>query len=202
MVTTFDHPNIKQLVEYGIEENTLHLIYTTSSTSLQSYIDSSREIPIDKILSIIHSLATGLNYLHKSGFIHRAFKPKYILFEYKQPVKIAGLKDCIRVSYDSFETKDYSVYSPCYVSPEFLSSKPYNHKSDIWALGIIFYQLLTKTHPFGDITKMEMLIENIKNGSIAWPVHFNEQVLTLLQGMLNRDVSKRFSAQDILNLFD
>jgi serine/threonine protein kinase len=92
------------------------------------------------------------------------------------------------------------VGTPFYMSPELYNSKPYDFKSDIWALGCVLYEMLSLRHAF-DAKEMPALILKVLRGSIpSIPSHYNPMLQELTKALLNRQPSKRPTCQAIFKL--
>lgn len=76
-----------------------------------------------------------------------------------------------------------------YWAPEILNNEPITHKSDVWAVGVLIFVLLTGEYPF-DIKKEDSVINNIKDTNVNWrPMLENPRMLNLLRNMLTADQS-------------
>lgn len=88
----------------------------------------------------------GFSYLYEQKIIHRDLKPANLLISEKNILKIAdfgfGIKQC-----DAANSK-YNVGSPLYMAPESLKRSDYSFKTDIWGIGVIFFQMLTGSTPW------------------------------------------------------
>ena len=92
------------------------------------------------------------------------------------------------------------VGTPCYISPELCEGKPYNQKSDIWALGCVVFELTTLNRAF-EAQTLPALILKIMRGTVA-PIadHYSDDLRDLILSMLHLDPSKRPSINQIMAL--
>ena len=165
---------------------------------LEQLLIERKKIPLNEnfIWKVFIQIVIGLGELHKMNILHRDIKTSNIFLTKNNDVKIGDLgiaKELIQKRYAST-----LIGTPYYLSPEICKEKPYNEKSDIWALGCILYELCTFEHPF-DANNQIALIKKIltskpKPISITFDVNFNKIVMKLLQ----KDMSKRPSCQIIL----
>lgn len=94
----------------------------------------------------MNQIIRGYNNISNKGIIHRDLKPANIFLRNSQ-VKIADFGFALK-STDSKKYSSYNVGSPIYMPPEALNDNKYSFKSDIWALGVIFYEMLTGKTPW------------------------------------------------------
>ena len=100
-----------------------------------------------------YEIISGLKYLYTHGILHRDIKPQNILIHNKT-IKISDFGFA-----KSFEKNDLITTfcgSPLYMAPEIITSHEYNSLSDIWSLGVVLYELLSKKHPYNCDTKKEL----------------------------------------------
>lgn len=90
------------------------------------------------------------------------------------------------------------VGTPYYLSPEVCEDRPYNNKSDIWALGCVLYELCALRHPFEAWTKEILFSKIIKGHFSSIPKHYSKDLSEILQSCLATDQQKRFSIEDII----
>jgi serine/threonine-protein kinase ULK/ATG1 len=99
-----------------------------------------------------------IGYLNfaKKHIIHRDLKPANILVAENHVLKIADFGFAIKVS-DALKSNKYNVGSPLYMAPESLKKNEYTLKTDIWALGVIFYEILTGETPWKAKNEKELV---------------------------------------------
>ena len=114
--------------------------------TLKKYIKDHRFLNEEKSLNIVKSLLEGYQNLVDHRVIHRDLKPANILLK-NNKIKIADFGFAMK-STDSKKYSSYNVGSPIYMPPEALNDNKYSFKSDIWAIGVIFYELLTGKTPW------------------------------------------------------
>ena len=97
-------------------------------------------------IQIIEQLIAGYLEVYRKSILHRDLKPANI-FMHEDSIKIADFGFAIKVQ-DYRKNSNYNVGSPLYMPPEALIHNKYSFKSDIWAIGVIFYEMLTGKAPW------------------------------------------------------
>ncbi|EEH51744.1 uncharacterized protein MICPUCDRAFT_23057, partial [Micromonas pusilla CCMP1545] len=142
--------------------------------------------------------ALGLHHIHRLKILHRDIKSENIFLDARGDAKIGDLGVAKVMSHEGSLARTL-VGTPYYLSPELCENKPYDHKSDVWSLGCVIYEMLTGTHPFhGD--NQGALFMKILRGKYP-PVNeraYGEDIRALLDRCLANDVRTRLDARGIL----
>ena len=152
-------------------------------------------------------MTIGLRFLHQNSYIHCDMKMENILLSSdKRHIKISdfGLARRITVNYKNHPDTSKLTFQGTadYLAPEVFLGQEFNHKIDIWSLGVIFYELIVKSSPFDGNTEEE-IFENSQKLKFQENILPNypeneEQGSKLLENMLKIDVKQRFSCAEIL----
>ena len=147
----FSHKNIIRFHDYiKTRRDIFFVLEYCNEGDLGEYISSEDKGFNNKYF---YEIISGLRYLHKQGVLHRDIKPQNILIHNKT-IKISDFGFA-----KAFEKNDLITTfcgSPLYMAPEIITSHEYNSLSDIWSLGVVLYELLTKQHPYNCDTKKEL----------------------------------------------
>eukprot|EP00993_Chasmostoma_nieuportense_P003238 NODE_396_length_2301_cov_27.009200_g367_i0.p1 GENE.NODE_396_length_2301_cov_27.009200_g367_i0~~NODE_396_length_2301_cov_27.009200_g367_i0.p1 ORF type:complete len:721 (-),score=168.90 NODE_396_length_2301_cov_27.009200_g367_i0:79-2241(-) len=196
------HPNITLYQDSFTHMDTLHIVMEyADSGSLQGLLDGLRQrgatLNEEKVYHYFCQLLSALNHLHGVKVLHRDLAPKNVfLTQNKSVVKLGdfGISTFLNATGAMVATQ---CGTPHYYSPELCMSRPYNSKSDIWALGCVLYQLMTCRPPF-EAPSMPALMARICAGEYRpVPSHFSSELRNLLGSMLNV-ASKRPNAAQLL----
>ena len=200
------HPNIIKIIEILEDEKYFYIIYDyCPGKDLFNYFYSNRtqmnEVLIKKALTQILS---ALAYLHHSGVIYKNLIPSKILVYNKEfdPNDIQiKLGDLINNT-EGFSKKNYTytgfgntINEPLFIAPEYLEKK-YNHKVDIWGVGMLAYLLFVGAPPFKG--PKHKIIYDIANSDIEYPPELEHSKRILLQKMLARNPNERSDADSLL----
>jgi eukaryotic-like serine/threonine-protein kinase len=160
VMDTLDHPAILKGLGSG-KYNRIPFLVTefVDGKSLRQIIDNSAPMPVEQANDLIRKIADGMAYCHKNDVVHRDLKPENIFItDLNQPVimdfGLALTKGAHRVTYSNLSA---TMGTPDYMSPEQIDGKRGDQRTDIYALGIIFYEMLAGHPPFtGDSTMVVM----------------------------------------------
>jgi serine/threonine protein kinase len=143
-----DHPHVVKLLEYGATDDSQYLVLEfVEGLNLRALMrEGGGALPAEVALAIFCSLLEGVDEIHRRGFIHRDLKPENILIGNDGGVKICDFDLAIRE--DSPRQDGAISGSPGYMSPEAILGEKITPASDIFSLGILFYELLTGARPF------------------------------------------------------
>jgi len=116
--------------------------------SLEDLLIREKQIPSERIKSILSDIASALKHAHEAGIVHRDVKPANILIEKK--TGIAKLSDfgVIKAPFSMATQEGMTLGSPGYMSPEQIDGTGVDQRSDLFSLGIIYYQMVSGHHPF------------------------------------------------------
>ncbi|XP_075928874.1 serine/threonine-protein kinase Nek8-like isoform X1 [Petromyzon marinus] len=195
------HPNVIKYFENFLADKALMIAmeYAPGGT-LAEYIQKRGGSLLDEdtILHFFVQIALALHHVHSNHILHRDLKTHNILLDKRQTVVKIGDFGISKIL--SSKSKAYTVVgTPCYISPELCEGKPYNQKSDIWALGCILYELASLKRAF-EAENLPALVLKIMSGNFA-PVsdRYSGELRQLVVSLLNLDPSKRPQLSEVLS---
>ena len=152
-----------------------------------------------KVLHWFVQMALGLHYMHSNRILHRDLKTQniFLLGNGRLVLGDLGISKVLEGTMDFAET---CIGTPYYMSPEIFKNKPYNHKSDIWALGCVLYELVTLNHAF-DAASLNGLAAKIIRGRYP-PIStkYSRNLRSLIDAMLDKAPANRPDLEDILRM--
>src|SRR4051794_4287528 len=145
------HPNIVQVFDFGLDEGTHRNFIVMEFVDGQSCAEMLREhgsLPVDEAVEILAQSCRGLDYAHRNGVVHRDVKPGNLLRSREGMVKLADF-GIAKAAEDSDITKVGSVLgTAAYLAPEQARGEAAGPASDMYALGVVAYQLLAGRLPY------------------------------------------------------
>jgi serine/threonine protein kinase len=209
-VSTLDHPNIMRIYDFsGPEHEQLWLVAElVSGTTLASMQQDrvNQRFPEITAACIIREICRALEHAHKSGIVHRDIKPENVMVTGDGRLKLMDFgiaKDTQR--HRKTQTGMF-MGSPSYMSPEQVKGKNIDARSDIFSLGVLFYELLTGRLPFEAASSADVIVK-ITAGDFVYP-RFRTQGLSrecdqLVVRCMQKNPESRFqSATELGNAVD
>ena len=147
-VASFQHENIITLYDYFRERGALFMVMEfVEGIDLYDLIERCNKIPTDVASIITLSVARALDYAHFRGVIHRDVKPANIIISKAGEVKLTDF-GIARTEESDLTEAGIGLGTPAYMSPEQIIGDKLDHRSDIWSLGVVLYQMVTGSKPF------------------------------------------------------
>jgi serine/threonine protein kinase len=159
------HPNILGTFDAHIEGDATFIVMELieGGCTLADYCRVEQLLPIEKVVEIIFKCAKALDYAHKQGVIHRDIKPTNILADAALNPKVGDFSISYVNRSDVAETQVTGLIgSPLYMSPEQLKEEPVTNQTDLYALGLVLYEMLTGKHPF-TAPKLSLIMNRVLN---------------------------------------
>ena len=202
LLASMNSPYVVKYIESFEEKDILYIIMEYCeegdlSQQMERMLCKNKKFTEDEIWKLFIQICFGLGYLHKKKVLHRDMKTLNVFLSKNKAVKIGDLGVSKKLNKTNF-AKTF-IGTPYYLSPEICEDKPYNEKSDIWALGVILYEMCTFKHPF-EAKSQPGLIMKILTGKFedipnTYSIHLQEMVKCLLE----KDIKKRPYVVDIMN---
>lgn len=190
------HANIATVFDVGEEgETTFIAMEFVEGRTLESYLATNSTPRFDETLEILSQIAAGLDAAHAQGVIHRDVKPANILIRADGQVKITDF-GIARFSATELTQTRTALGTPSYMSPEQLGGEELDGRTDLYALGVIAFRMLTGEKPY-KADEVATLIVKIMQGKTVDPIHLNpllpQASRKALQRAIAHDRDQRFA---------
>ncbi|XP_065667362.1 serine/threonine-protein kinase Nek1 isoform X7 [Hydra vulgaris] len=197
------HPNIVSYKESFQFDNgclAIVMVYCEGGdlyTRLKEQAKLGQYLSETQVVEWFIQIAMALQYMHNENILHRDLKTQNIFLSKTKIIKLGDL-GIARVLENNFDMATTMIGTPYYMSPELFSNKPYNTKSDIWALGCCVYEMITLKHAF-NASDMNSLVYKILKGKLpSMPQHYSQDLQEIIKTMLMHNPTSRPSAARLL----
>ncbi len=163
------HPNIVTIYDVGEDHDMAYIaMELIKGENLTCYCQKETLLSLKRVLHVVTSVAQALDYAHNQGVVHRDIKPANIILQNDDQVKVADF-GIARVMSSSKTQTGVIFGTPNYMSPEQVAGKRVDGRSDLFSLGVVFYELLSGKKPFQgeNITSLMYAIANTMHVALA-----------------------------------
>ena len=200
VMSTLDSPYVVRYFDCFIDGTKLCMVmnYAPGGTLHASIRKHPGGLPEEQCWKNVIHVALALRHLHGKNVLHRDIKSLNVFLDEFGDIQVGDLGIARQMSNSTLFAKTV-VGTPYYLSPELCEDKPYNTKSDLWALGVLAYEMAAGRHPF-DAQNEGALIRKIVKGVYA-PLptaRFSKAYCDLVYGLLAKEPLKRPSAAALL----
>lgn len=201
-----DHPNAVTIHDFGVYADQAYLVMQlVEGRSLKKEIAQRKRLPQRAVVQISNQVCAALAAAHKAGIVHRDLKPDNIMVA-QQPdgdysavvldfgiAKVLGAAD---LSGTSVTKVGKVVGTPQYMAPEQVLGKELDHRSDIYSLGVIFYQMLCGKPPFDAPSLMPLMMKHVHDepvplGSVDPELNISQELESVVMRALSKDPKDR-----------
>jgi len=148
-ISLMEHQNIVSIYEYGEEDGYRFIaMQFVDGMDLGAYINETRVITVPEIIDFAKQICRGLRYAHSRNIIHRDIKPQNVLLDKNKNIHISDFGIAKMCSISNITMTGSAVGTPEYMSPEQAQGKKLDAQTDIYSLGILMYEMLTRKPPF------------------------------------------------------
>lgn len=187
IVAALKHPNIVDIYDIGIEDDQFYMVmeYVENGTLKQKF--ERETLTIDSILTIIDQITAALSYAHAKGYVHRDVKPENILFRDDNTSVLADFGVAkLQGTHSHLTQVGYKAGTPCYMSPEQVMGEAVDHRTDIYSLGVVLYEMLTGEKLFKGANIVSISYQHVHKKIPPLPPTYH-----YLQPVLNKALAKK-----------
>jgi serine/threonine protein kinase/DNA-binding LacI/PurR family transcriptional regulator len=202
VIARLEHIHILPIYAYGINEEMAYLAMRWLRGGSLSELMRREGVSLDRAADVFKQVASGLSYAHSKGIIHRDLKPSNIMLDdagnaYLTDFGLAKLTE----SSGEITKSGTIVGTPAYMSPEQLRGDPLDHRTDIYSLGVILYNMVAGRLPFDTSSSdlVSIIYQHLEKPPTP-PSEFNPdcppQVEEVIMTALQKDRDQRYSSAD------
>ena len=203
-MASLNDPHIIQIFLIGQENNQPFFVMEfVDGESLSAVIKREGRLQVGDALKILHQSAKGLSVAHERGVIHRDIKPGNLMLSQRGQIKIADFG--IALANHDFNSKltgtGEFVGTPGYLSPEVCLGKMVDQRSDIFALGIVLFEMLTGRTPFSDESPLKLMLDVVQSqipDVRELNADVDADVAAILSRMLEKEPGDRYQSTEEL----
>src|ERR1700676_4783149 len=194
-----DHPRVAKVISNGDMSRACIVMQWVDGKILRQILGEQVRLPAERATRIALGICEALEYIHSQGVVHRDLKPENIMVDRQDNIKlidfgVAASRGARRLTFSKFSS---ALGTPDYISPEQVQGKRGDRRSDVYALGVILYEMLTGEVPFQGPSPLAVMNDRLVNHPIP-PREVNPEVTPEMQEIiyraLERDPSKRYSS--------
>ncbi|XP_072450602.1 serine/threonine-protein kinase Nek1 isoform X5 [Chiloscyllium punctatum] len=200
VLANMKHPNIVQYKESFEENGCLYIVMDyCEGGDLFKRINAQKGVLFseDQILDWFVQICLALKHVHDRKILHRDIKSQNIFLTKGGTVQLGDF-GIARVLNSTVELARTCIGTPYYLSPEICENKPYNNKSDIWALGCVLYEMCTLKHAFEAGNMKNLVLKIIRGSYPPVSVHYTYDLRNLMSQLFKRNPRDRPSVSSIL----
>ncbi len=196
LLAKLSHPNIVTLYDYEEHPHGLYLIMEyVKGIDLASYLKQHGPIPFAEARNYMNQILDAFGYAHKMGIIHRDIKPSNIVITEEKKIKILDFgiaKITTDPNASQLTRPGARIGTLMYMSPEQVKGEEPTIQSDIYALGITFFQMLTAAYPYdpSKLSEYEISVKIVQENLLEDPYHPYSKVPETLREALAKAIAK------------
>jgi eukaryotic-like serine/threonine-protein kinase len=192
-----DHPGVVKVLSDEDRSRRYMVMEWVEGRLLRQILNEAKKLSPERAIKITLGLCNALDYIHRQGVVHRDLKPENIMVDSNDNVKLIdfGIAANAGSRRLTFAKLTEAMGTPDYISPEQVKGKRGDARSDVYSLGIMFYEMLTGKVPFTGPNPFVIMNERLLNNPIP-PREVNPELSAQLQEIiyraLERDPKKRY----------
>jgi serine/threonine-protein kinase len=198
-VAALRHPNVVQVFDFDAQDGVYYMVMEllegdTLRTRLNDYRVREQHMPLGEVARILLDVLEGLDYAHSEGMIHRDVKPANILLSRRGQAVLTDFGIAQIVGATRYTISGALMGTLNYMSPEQGLEGECDARSDIYSLGIVFYEMLTGNPPFDAETPLAILMKHV-NDPLPLPREVNPAIPEPFERVVLKALSKRREAR-------
>ena len=205
LASKISHRNILRIHDLGEVDGVKFITMAfIEGKDLNRLLKEEQPFPLERSLKIVRQLCEALDAAHSEGVVHRDFKPQNVLVGNNDHVYVSdfGLATSLETAKMGMTRTGAVMGTPRYMSPEQVEGKPVDSRSDLYAFGLVFYEMVTGSTPFSGESTWQLMYQRVqvmpKNVKLVSP-ELPDHVAQVIMHCLEKDPANRYqNAREIL----
>jgi len=186
-----DHPSVMKVYELPVPGKLYTVMEWVEGRTLRKVMGAVGKLPPERAIGIVFHILQALNYMHSKGVAHRDLKPENILVDDKDGIKVIdfGIASKAGARRLTFGKLSQVMGTPDYISPEQLKSKRGDHRSDLYSMGVMLYEMLSGETPFSGPNPFAVMNDRLLNNPPP-PREVNPHITPEMQEIIYRALER------------
>jgi serine/threonine-protein kinase len=193
-MAALNHPNIVGVYDFDVYEGMYYIVMEfvsggTLKDRIEDLASQGEGMPLEAATRVVVEVADALSYAHGRGMVHRDIKPGNIMLTEDGRAVLTDFGIAKILSGPTFTATGAMVGTPAYMSPEQGLGKPGDERSDLYALGVLYYQMATGRLPYDADTPLAVILKHV-NEPVPVPTDLNDDIPEAIQAVIIKAMAK------------
>lgn len=194
---TLDHPNVVRMIDFGEQDSVLFLAMEYIQGETLRDMLPTKGFPLHQALELAQGIVQGLIHAHQRGVVHRDLKPDNIMVTQGNLVKVMDLGLAKREESENVTRTGDTFGTPAYMAPEQITGASLQPATDQYALGVMFFELVTGRRPFEIADSLTLVMKHLQEPPPRireYKSQLPEELELVVDRMLLKDPAKRYKS--------